>query len=69
MSKLARILAVLDLVALAAFCVFGFLASYEPPGSWGARYIYGIAGCGCVAGIAALLWPRLLKSLGKERSF
>jgi hypothetical protein len=58
MPKPARFLAVLVLFAIAAFCGYGLLASFEPPGSWGVRSIYGLAGCGCLAGIAALLWPR-----------
>ena len=68
MAQLARILALLVLLAIAAFCGYGFFASFEPPGNQGARSIYGIAGCGCLAGIAAFFWPRLLRSPGKEWS-
>ncbi len=27
-------------VPVILFCAFGFAASFEPPGSWGAAYIY-----------------------------
>jgi hypothetical protein len=58
--KLARGLAALVLLAILAFCVFGFLASYEPPfaESWGIRLIYGLIGAVCLSLLIVLLLPR-----------
>ncbi|MFO0952692.1 MAG: hypothetical protein U0835_16400 [Isosphaeraceae bacterium] len=41
------------LIGLAAFCVFGFLATYEPPGFLAFRWFYGTILLACAAGIAA----------------
>jgi hypothetical protein len=47
------------LFAVAAFCLFGFLATFEPtdtPGQFRAfRIAYGVIGVGCLAGIVALV--------------
>ncbi len=67
MAQLARILSLLVHLVFAAFCVFGFIASFEPPGNWAARILCGFAGCGCFAGIAVLLWLWRYKSAGAER--
>lgn len=47
---LLRIVGVLALPALAGFCFFGFLATYEPPGSRTLRIAYAVVGVACVAG-------------------
>jgi hypothetical protein len=43
MSWVRVVLAVIYL-AVFLFCVFGFVASFEPPGSPGVRVIYGCVG-------------------------
>ncbi len=60
MSTLVRILFALLLLAVAGFCVFGFMATYEPPADVNRllRVIYGVVGIGCVAGAAWLAKPR-----------
>ena len=49
MSILARLLATTVFLAVAAFCGFGFLATYEPPGSPVLRLAYAAVGIGCLA--------------------
>jgi hypothetical protein len=41
------------LVAIAAFCCFGFLASFEPPGFLVFRWLYGTAAVACAGAIVA----------------
>lgn len=56
MSNLIRALAAVLLTLVAAFCVFGFLATYEPmPRSSQIVYrvLYGSIGC---LGAAAVIW-------------
>jgi hypothetical protein len=48
-----RILFALIALAILAFCGFGFLATYEPPGFMAWRIGYGIAGAAC---LAVLIW-------------
>lgn len=47
------------LLAVAAFCVFGFLATFEPtnnPGQFLAfRIGYALVGLGCIAGVILLI--------------
>jgi hypothetical protein len=52
---LARVVGSLALLAVAAFCGFGFLASFEPPNWIGYQIGYASVGCGCIVGIAVLL--------------
>lgn len=51
------------LFAAAAYCLFGFLASFEPtdpPGKFlGFRIVYAAVGVTCLAAMAALNYPRL----------
>jgi hypothetical protein len=54
MRIVPRLILTLVLVAIAAFCCFGFLASFEPPGFLVFRWLYGAACVACVVGIAAL---------------
>ena len=50
-----KLLASLALLAVAAFCGFGFLATFEPPGSVGWRIGYTVVGLACLAAAAWLL--------------
>ena len=43
-------------VPVILFCAFGFVASFEPPGSWGAAYIYAM---GASAGALLMTGPWL----------
>jgi len=43
------------LLSIALFCVFGFLASFEPGNGWLWKAGYGALGCGCLTGAVALL--------------
>jgi len=65
--RLAAFLGALLLVAIAAFCLFGLLATFEPTvnsGMWlGFRIGYAVVGGGCLMGALALL----LKGLGPAR--
>ena len=58
MPMLARVTFAVILIALAGFCVFGFLATYEPPGSPTLRVIYGAVGLLCLAGAGRVLFRR-----------
>ena len=65
MGKLIRmtiqVTGVVILIALAAFCVFGFLAAAEAPTEavWSFRLLYGITGLGSLVGAGWLLtWLR-----------
>jgi hypothetical protein len=55
---LARIFGALVLLAFALFCVFGFLASFEPGNGWQWKAGYGALGCACLFGAVTLLLPR-----------
>lgn len=50
----------LILVALAAFCLFGFLASFEPgvKSAMMFRFVYAIAGIACLAGVGWIVLRR-----------
>jgi len=50
MKSLTRVGLSVLLVPVILFCAFGFAASFEPPGSWGAAYIFAMG-----ASAAALL--------------
>lgn len=59
---IVKILASLVLLAVAAFCVFGFLATFEPPGSMGWRIGYATLGllslAGAIVAAASIRSPR-----------
>lgn len=59
MRIVAAIIGSLILLPIAAFCVFGFMATFEPtdrPGVFMAfRVGYTVIGLGCLAGILALI--------------
>ena len=58
MKILLAVFGSIFLLALAAFCLFGFLATWEPtdtPGiSWAFRVGYAVVGIGCLAGTLVL---------------
>lgn len=46
------------LLGVTTFCIFGFLATYEPPGFPAWRLIYGVAGLMALAGVGWVLARR-----------
>ena len=54
MRIVLRLALTLVLVAVTAFCCFGFLASFEPPGFLVFRWLYGAVAITCVVSIAAV---------------
>jgi hypothetical protein len=54
MKILARILGALVLLAMALFCAFGFLASFEPGNGLIWKLGYGALACGFLVGAVAL---------------
>jgi hypothetical protein len=59
MKMIVTVVGSILLLALAAFCLFGFLATFEPsntPGMfWAFRIGYAIVGIGCVVGVCVLI--------------
>ena len=61
MNIIARIAGVILLLAIAAFCGFGFLATFEPLEGTAPivlRIIYGVVILACLAQIVRLAWPK-----------
>jgi hypothetical protein len=58
MISLGRGALAVALLAIAGFCVFGFMATFEPPGSPALRMIYAAAGLFCLFGIVWAFIPR-----------
>jgi hypothetical protein len=56
MKSLTRMSLLVLGVPAVLFCAFGFVASFEPPGSWGAEYIYAM---GASAGALMVTGPWL----------
>ena len=54
MKNAARLLAALVLSGVALACVFGFMATFEPPGSLGLRIFYAFAGLLCLLGVVVI---------------
>ncbi len=54
MRIVLRLALTLILIAVTAFCGFGFLASYEPPGLIVFRWLYGAVAIACVVAIVAV---------------
>ena len=54
MRIVSRLALTLILVAVTAFCGFGFLASFEPPGFLVFRWLYGAVAIACVVAIVAV---------------
>ncbi|MFK7787925.1 MAG: hypothetical protein AB8C95_00345 [Phycisphaeraceae bacterium] len=56
---LIRLLVIPVLIALAAFCFYGALATFEPPGSLVFRIAYAAGIALCLAGsVATWVWTR-----------
>lgn len=53
MTRIARVVLALVLLGVAAFCIFGFLATFEPPGALGLRIVYGTV---CVLAVIGAMW-------------
>jgi hypothetical protein len=58
MPLILRILVALALLPIAAFCAFGFLATFEPPGHIPLRIAYGVVGMACLIGMVWIALPR-----------
>ena len=59
MSSVSRVALALLLFAIALFCGFGYLATFEPPGFVLLRYVYAILGGLCLAAVGLTLFrPR-----------
>jgi uncharacterized membrane protein YccC len=54
MRIVSRLALTLILVAVTAFCCFGFFASFEPPGFLVFRWFYGAVAIACVVAIVAV---------------
>ena len=62
MKLVVAILGSLLLLSVAAFCVFGFLATFEPTSNAMAfRIGYTVIGLGCLVGVGFLVAKALLK--------
>ena len=55
MKILFAIFGSLFLLAVAAFCVFGFFATFEPGSFMAFRLGYAVIGFGCIAGVILLI--------------
>ena len=56
MKLLVAILGSLLLLAIAAFCAFGFMASFEPTdNAWAFRIGYAVVGIACLVGVVLLI--------------
>lgn len=54
---LIRIFSAVILLAVAAFCGIGFLATYEPPGWPVLRIVYAVVGIACIGGsVGSAVW-------------
>ena len=60
-STLGRVIGAAVLLAIASFCVFGFLASFEPGNGWLWKVGYGAVGSGCLTGAVAILRPSAVR--------
>lgn len=59
MKRIAAISGVIALLAVAAFCGFGFLATFEPTDNvaqfWAFRIGYAVIALGCAVGVGRLI--------------
>ncbi len=66
MSTFIRLSAAVVLVAVAAFCVFGFLAAPEVgAAAWVFQFLYGLIGVASLGGAGWLAWPRMAGPSGR----
>ena len=54
LTFISRLALTFILIAITSFCCFGFLASFEPPGFPGFRWLYGAVAVACVVTIVAV---------------
>ncbi len=54
MHLVSKLALTVILVAIAAFCCFGFLASFESPDYLVFRWLYGVMAVACVAAIVTV---------------
>jgi hypothetical protein len=64
MKSLMRVALTALLLPVILFCAFGFAASFEPPGCWGAAYVYAL----CAGASALLITGVWLAPRGKLRN-
>ena len=60
---LVQITCALAMLGVSLFCVFGFLASFEPGNGWEWKAGYGFLGCSCLSGAAILFLRPVLPKL------
>lgn len=65
MPLIARIVIILMLLPVIAYCIFGVLATFEPPGSVGWRVAYIVIG---MASLAAGSWALVARRGPKNRN-
>ena len=58
MTKIARVLVALILAAIAVFTLFGFLATFEPPGFLLWRLVYAVGGFTAIGGAGWVLFRK-----------
>ena len=58
MVTLQRAVVIVVLLAVTGMCIFGFLASFEPPGFVVWRVGYALTGVACLAGIGWTLFSK-----------
>ena len=73
MKTLLIVVGSILLLAVASFCLFGFLATFEPtdtPGMfWAFRIGYAVVGIGCVVGAIALIVKGVRKEMSNFRGW
>jgi hypothetical protein len=57
MQLVLRLALTLSLLVILAFCGFGFLATFEPPGFLFFRLLYASVALGCLLTIVAIWYP------------
>lgn len=62
MTPITRYIIAFLLLLIAAFCAYGFAATFESPGFVGWRVAYGVVGGLCLIGVG---WAVLAKSRGE----
>jgi uncharacterized protein (DUF983 family) len=58
MPLLNRIFVIVLLLTIAAYCAYGVMATFEPPGWVKLRIVYAVTGILCLVGIARALFRK-----------